>query len=429
MPHDGTLPAPLMNGKVQKARPPTSPALDLSRFDFTKPLVWDATGDWATEFNALVKHPPLHSVVIEIAPEVADQLLKLSNTRNRPKLDNHVAKIGSDLSSDNYELTGDTIKFSKKGTLLDGQHRLAGAVKDKTAIISHFVFGLDDEIFDVIDQGKKRTPADVLALCGISEATMVAGAIAWVLKFEAGVSMEGGAMAGRRAITPRKIRELALGKMKDVTNYSKDARLVNTAYKHPPTMVCGMLYLIGRHDPALARDFAHEWVHGAKIGRNKNFDILNQRLNSIAHVNNGIVNRDVRAALLIVAFNHWHAHIIASPRALTWRRGWTFPTFEFNPERFKEAKQVQARENTSLPAVKYRVHYVLTGMKNDKNGEVSLPLEKISELANVSKSSVGYILGELVKGKQISKLRDGKNGSPATYRVDVAAADVSEVET
>jgi hypothetical protein len=427
MPHDGATPAPVLNGRSKIADTPRRQKLDLSGFDFTKPLVW-TEASWATEFDALVRNPPLHSVVIDISPQVADQLLKLSNTKNRPKLDNHVRKIGADLSDGSYELTGDTIKFSRKGTLLDGQHRLDGAIKGKRSIVTHVIFGLEEEIFDVIDQGKKRTPADVLALCGISEATMVAGAIAWVLKFEAGVSMEGGAMAGRYAITPRKIRELAIGKMKDVIKYAKDARLINTAYKQPPTMVCGMLYLIGRRDAALARDFAQEWVNGAKIGRNKNFDVLNQRINTIAHGNNGIVNRDVRAALLIQTFNYWNAHVVASPRALTWRKGWTFPTLEFDAERFKQGKAVQDRENTSLAAVSYRVHYLLTKMQN-KHCEASLSHDHIAETANVSRGSVGYILSELVKGGQIKQTSEGKPGKPAVYRIVVPAVEVSEVET
>lgn len=424
-PHDGATPAVIVNGKAPKKV--YTPGKPIS-FDFSKPLVWDADSDWATEFNELVRRPPLHSVVIEIAPQVAEQLLKLSNTKNRPKQKNHVGDIGRDLGSNNYELTGDTVKFSKRGVLLDGQHRLDGSRIGKLPITTHVVFGLEDDIFDVLDQGKKRTPGDILALCGVPEPTMVAGAISWVLRFEAGLDMGSGSKrdGSQHKITPRKIRGLALGKMKGITDYVKDAKLVNIAYKHPPTMIAGLLYLIGKRDQGLARDFAHEWVHGAKIGRNKNFDVLNARIMSIANANNGVVHRGMRAALLIQTFNHWNAHIVATPRALTWRKGWTFPTLEFNADSFREGKTVQDRENTALPAVKYRVHLVLTEMQ-DKNCEVSISIDDIANLANVSKNSVNYILSELCKGRQISKVRDGKKGSPATYRVIVGAVEVRKL--
>lgn len=425
MPHDGATPTPVLNGTAKKGLRTTSPELDVFSLDFSKPLVWDATSDWATQFNALIKSPPLHSVVIEIAPEVAGQLLKLSNTKNRPKQSTHASHIGSVIAGDEYEMTGDTVKFSRTGKLLDGQHRLDGCIKAKTPLLTHVVFGLADDVFDVLDQGKKRTPGDILALCGIPEPVMAAGAIAWVKRLEAGT--EGGGTFTRRELTPRKIRALALGPMKDIANYVKDARLVNVAYKHPPTMICGLLYLIGKYNAGVARDFAHEWVHGAKIGRNKNFDVLQQRINQIAHGNNGVVSRTVRAALLIQTFNHWHAHVVASPRALTWRKGWAFPTLEFNTERFKQGKSVAAREDTSLPAVKHRVHYVMTKMQ-DKKGFVSLPHEEIAKLANVSRGSVGYILGELCRGKQLSPVRGGKKGAPTTFQVIVPAVEVSKVE-
>ena len=428
-PHDGATPA-VTNGKARKGIQGTYPKVDLADIDFTKPLVWSADTNWATEFNALVRNPPLHSVVIEIAPEVAEQLLKLSNTKNRPKQKNHVGDMGRDIGADNFELTGDTVKFSKRGILLDGQHRLDGSRIAKHPLVTHVVFGLDDDIFDVLDQGKKRTPGDILALCGIPEPTMVAGAIAWVLRLEAGLENSNGSGTGsKNKITPRKIRALALGKLKDIANYVKEARLVNVAYKHPPTMIAGLLYLIGKRDPALACSFAEEWVHGAKIGRNKNFDVLNQRIMSIAHANNGTVHRGTRAALLIQTFNHWNAHIVASPRAMTWRKGWSFPTLEFNAENFKEGKATEQREDTSLPAVKYRVHYVLTQMQ-DAKGFVTISRDEIAKLANVSRGSVEYILKELAKGRQISPVRDvgpGKKGSPSVYQVLAPAAEVKEV--
>lgn len=392
-------------------------------FDFSRPLCWGLE-NWAIEFHALRKRSPLHSVVIEIAPEVADKLLKLSNTRNRPMQRNHAAAMEALLAADEYAVTGDTVKFSKSGVLIDGQHRLEGAVKGKRVLVTHVIFGLPDDIFDVIDQGKKRTPADILAMLDIPAPAMVAAAITWVKRLESGDS--GGEYSGhysRRHLTPRKIRELALGEMKDVAKYVREAEHIRVAYKHPPSMVCGLLYLIGRYDAGVARDFAHEWATGAKTGRNRNFDVLAQRISQVAHGNNGVVSRPLRAAMLIQTFNHWHAHRIAAPRSLTWRKGMTFPTLEFDPGRFRDGKDAEAREDTSLAAVKNRVLTVLT-KRQDKKGFVSLPSDEIAKLANISRRSVPYILGELARGKQISPVRGARTSTgpdrrpmPATYQV------------
>lgn len=421
MPADGST---VIEKGLEAADTPRRPRLNLSKPDFSKPLVWNTPEDSLEEFHWLVKNPPLHSVVIHIGPKMAESLLKLSNTRNRPKQKTHESNLGKAIDADAYELTGDTVKVSKKAILLDGQHRLGACVKSKAPLLTHVVFGLDDDIFDVIDQGKKRTPGDVLALCGVPEPTMVAGAVAWVLKLQAGSAGQLGGGSGG-SITPRVVRGLATGKMKSIANYVKEARLINVAYKHPPTMIAAMLYLIGQNDPAVARDFAHEWVNGAKVGRNKNFDVLNQRLQAIAHQNGGAIARPVRAALVIQTFNYWHAGMVASPRALTWKKGWTFPSFEFDKGKFVEGKKVQDRENTSLDAVKYRVHLVLTKMQ-DKHGEAHMTQKEISELANVSPGSVSYVLSELCKGRQISQVRGGKKGAPASYRINIPAAEIVE---
>ena len=423
MPADGSVTT--LNGKVDT---PRKPKFDPAKPDFSKPLVWDKPADALEVFHWLVKNPPLHSVVVHIGPAMAEHLLKSINTRNRPRQKLHAAVLGRTINEDAFEMTGDTVKISKKGILLDGQHRLEASVKAKQPILTHVVFGLDDDVFDVLDQGKKRTPSDILSLCGVQDPTIVAGAVRWVLLLDGGFHLAGGGNLSAALLSPRTVRGAALGKLKAVADYTKDARLINVAYKHPPTMIAAMLFIIGRRDAGLARDFAHEWVHGAKIGRNKNFDILSQRLQAIAHANGGTINRAVRAALVIQTFNYWNAHTIASPRALTWKKGWTFPTFEFDKDKFKEGKSVQDRENTSLPAVKYRVHYVLTKMQ-DKHGQTHMSMDEIAKTANVSKNSVNYIIAELCKGRQITKIRDGKKGSPATYQVNVPAAEIQQAAT
>lgn len=421
MPADGST---VIEKGLEAADTPRRPRLNLSKPDFSKPLVWNTPEDSLEEFHWLVKNPPLHSVVIHIGPKMAESLLKLSNIRNRPQTKSHSNRIGDSLGDEAFELTGDTLKFSKKGVLLDGQHRLFAATTRKLPLLSHAIFGLDDEVFDVLDQGKKRTPADILALCGVPDPTIVAGSIIWALKFEKGpAGMDGGSIPHKTS--PRTVRELALGRMKQISEWVREARLINVAYKHPPTMIGGLLYMIGRRDVGVARDFAHEWVNGAKIGRNKNFDVLNQRLQALAHQNGGVVNRMVRAALLIQTFNYWHAGMVASPRALTWKKGWTFPSIEFDKGKFVEGKKVQDRENTSLDAVKYRVHLVLTKMQ-DKHCEAHMTQKEISDLANVSPGSVSYVLSELCKSKQISQIRGGKKGAPASYRINVPAAEIVE---
>lgn len=173
MPQDGAL-----TDVIDFERPSTTALKRIvSEINFNKVLKWDDVESALEQFYALVEKPPLHSVVIQFSPAVAAKLVELTNTRNRPKQDHQAALLSVLMRDDNYEITGDTLKWSKTGIMLDGQHRMHGCATSGKILTTHVVFGLPDDIFDVLDQGKKRSPGDVLALCGVKDYSIVAGAI------------------------------------------------------------------------------------------------------------------------------------------------------------------------------------------------------------------------------------------------------------
>ncbi len=51
---------------------------------------------------------------------------------------------------------------------------------------------------------------------------------------------------------------------------------------------------------------------GARTGRNQNFDVFQERLNTIRHKSGAKVNRVVNAALAVQLFNTWNASHRAS---------------------------------------------------------------------------------------------------------------------
>ena len=165
MPQDGAL------ADVMDFERPSMTALKriASEINFNKVLKWDDVDSALEQFYALVEKPPLHSVVIQFAPAVAAKLAALTNTRNRPKQDHHAALLSVLMRDTAYEITGDTLKWSRSGVMLDGQHRMHGCAASGKSLTTHVVFGLPDDIFDVLDQGKKRSPGDVLALCGVKD--------------------------------------------------------------------------------------------------------------------------------------------------------------------------------------------------------------------------------------------------------------------
>lgn len=113
--------------------------------------------------------------VREVGPEEAERMLR-KNTRNRPVIQRRVDDLVGSINNGDWKLTHQGIAVLPDGQILDGQHRLMAIARaDKPVTI--MVTELDEDVFDVIDTGRARTPRDVLALAGIPWAQRVPAAI------------------------------------------------------------------------------------------------------------------------------------------------------------------------------------------------------------------------------------------------------------
>jgi hypothetical protein len=100
-----------------------------------------------------------------ITPEIAAELLK-RNKSNRPIKKAHVRKLVNILQTGAWIYNGETIKVDIHGNLIDGQHRCMAIVSSGIAAEVEVIRDLPPECVNTIDQGKKRTLADLLAMDG-----------------------------------------------------------------------------------------------------------------------------------------------------------------------------------------------------------------------------------------------------------------------
>jgi len=99
-----------------------------------------------------------------ITPSRAKELLE-ANINNRRVRAEVVSRYTKDILSGRWkEDTGEVIKISKSGIILDGQHRLYAIVKANTPIFFHIAYGLEDSVSDVLDTGSVRSATDVFKL-------------------------------------------------------------------------------------------------------------------------------------------------------------------------------------------------------------------------------------------------------------------------
>lgn len=121
--------------------------------------------------------------IMEITPELAGDWLAL-NTNNRPLRDHHVRHLARLMEEGEWALNGETIKFNSRGELQDGQHRLAAIIVSDVTIKSVVVHHAPVNAFETIDQGKRRSFADALALQGEVNCMALAGVTSMHWRYE-----------------------------------------------------------------------------------------------------------------------------------------------------------------------------------------------------------------------------------------------------
>lgn len=110
----------------------------------------------------------------EITPDIAGDWLG-ANTKNRRLVDKRVKRLASAIRNGEWQpFNGETIKFSKHGRLIDGQHRLAAVILADMPIKTLVARNIDEEAFRTIDSGVKRSSSDTLYLLGEESETQLA---------------------------------------------------------------------------------------------------------------------------------------------------------------------------------------------------------------------------------------------------------------
>jgi hypothetical protein len=114
---------------------------------------------------------------------------------NRPVTWTRVVRYAKDMLRGRWILTPQAIGFTKSGKLVDGQKRLMALILGATEGVNGYaanpnltfetlvVYGLDDEVFEVVDTGETRTSAQILAMSGIRNGMPLAAASRLVHSF------------------------------------------------------------------------------------------------------------------------------------------------------------------------------------------------------------------------------------------------------
>jgi hypothetical protein len=125
----------------------------------------------------------VRSRVQTVTPKKAAEYLE-ANTANRPLTKRTVREFAEAMRRGEWRVTHQGIAFDTTGALVDGQHRLAAVVEAAIPVDLTVFTDVPVGAFDVLDTGKRRNAADVLAIEGEKSATMLAAMVRTVWLYE-----------------------------------------------------------------------------------------------------------------------------------------------------------------------------------------------------------------------------------------------------
>jgi hypothetical protein len=243
-----------------------------------------------------------------VTPERAQQLLA-SNTLNRGISGSVVDKYARDMRAGRWCLNGQTIKLTKSGRLLDGQHRLEAVKKAKRPFPAIVVEGVPESCLGSLDVGHKRGLSEILRDRAETNTASLASALRWLwmLKHEV-------VLAANTSPTNGEMLELleANPGIRDGQKYAASLREFMGS-----GITAALHYIFGEKDRDQADLFFERLIDGVELASTSPILHLRQRLIKIRASHRVRAAEAERVALTIKA---WNAYRTNRPlQQLSWR--------------------------------------------------------------------------------------------------------------
>ncbi|MFI7104098.1 hypothetical protein ACIBK8_32720 [Streptomyces sp. NPDC050161] len=135
------------------------------------------------------------SRLVNVTPEIAETFLSRASVNRRLDM-GRVRSLTESILRGEWKLTHQGIAFDEAGVLLDGQHRLHAIIEANTPVTMFVFDGLSEDVFPVLDTGKRRSAADTLLSTGEKYLPLLSSTIRHVILFK---TMPNGSWNGAQA--------------------------------------------------------------------------------------------------------------------------------------------------------------------------------------------------------------------------------------
>lgn len=187
-----------------------------------------------------------------LTPELAKEWLNTMPEYQRRASSGVVAEYAKDMADGRWvEGTYDPIRFNKQNQMIDGQHRCLAVIESGVSVVVTLIEGLDDDVYPVLDKGRKRTAADSI---GGKNANVRAAIAKALIALSNGVpaasilsgntSKKSSPISATETIEVAKNKEYAISQLLDCYMQLKSA---NNGRFSAPVAVCLAAYAIERN--------------------------------------------------------------------------------------------------------------------------------------------------------------------------------------
>lgn len=221
----------------------------------------------------------MYSKFTSITPKEAALWLDTKNAHNRPISLSTVERYTQEIKAGRWKNNGQSIVFGKSGNLLNGQHRLKAIVAANKSIESLVVWGVEDNTFDTIDDGNKRSLADVFAIGGEGNPGLLSAGVRYLWIYSTGQIATKDLRRGKIATKP--LLEETLKKHPLLRHSTKFYSLLKArpgGLLIPAGMAIGLHYLFALVDEKKADEFFNVLQSGIGLTEGHPILILRARL-------------------------------------------------------------------------------------------------------------------------------------------------------
>jgi hypothetical protein len=262
------------------------------------------------QLQTFIRNQPENGRVITFSPKLSDWINTNLNNNNRRKRPRNIQRFAEAMTAGEWTYTGDTVKFSKEGVLLDGQNRFAASVRSGKAFKTLAVFGIAQEAFAKIDTNAVRTNADTMEIVGVPHSRTVASAVRWLM-----IGQDRG-----RQITNTELHDYYREHIDPEEIQLAARRAIAAGRILPLGSLTALLYQFEHKSKKAAESFAADLAHRKRGGRT-----LIARVQRLREQNMGRVNELQQQAMIILAWNAYRSGSKITAPTLMWNDNKEFP--------------------------------------------------------------------------------------------------------